>query len=145
MGRHRSMYILHDKCNVFSGPAYSFTEGEADVTAVPGINNVIFWSTMACNHCHFFLWKFGGKSKIQGKYATKCKKLWKCHIVTNNVIFGKSYAILSSDDMIPFLQHITAVPEKNEKWSIAKRSDNTWQKTFTTSQKIPHTCNAFEK
>ena len=26
----------------FSGPAYSFTEGEADVTAVPGINNVIF-------------------------------------------------------------------------------------------------------
>ena len=30
-----------------SGPAYSFTEGEADVTAVPGINNVIFWSTMS--------------------------------------------------------------------------------------------------
>jgi len=26
----------------YSGPAYSFTEGEADVTAVPGINNVIF-------------------------------------------------------------------------------------------------------
>ena len=26
----------------FSGPAYSFNEGEADVTAVPGINNVIF-------------------------------------------------------------------------------------------------------
>ena len=45
--------------------------------------------------------------------------------MTNNVIFGKSYAILSSDDMIPFLQHITAVPEKNEKLSIAKRSDNT--------------------
>jgi len=26
----------------YSGPAYSFNEGEADVTAVPGINNVIF-------------------------------------------------------------------------------------------------------
>jgi len=26
----------------YSGPAYSFTEGEADMTAAPGINNVIF-------------------------------------------------------------------------------------------------------
>ena len=40
-----------------SGPAYSFTEGEADVTAVPGINNVIFWSTMSSfdQQCHLLI------------------------------------------------------------------------------------------